>query len=126
MALYWRLKSVPELKRLDEAQRIARMKRADKHMLPIRIIWISVFMMVNAIPSVLSAVNNYRGVPRYVTFGSPLAASLWIILMFPMQISRARPHLRRLMDGYCLNCGYDLRATPDRCPECGKVPPKLI
>ena len=50
----------------------------------------------------------------------------WFVLLVPMTYllaigwGRARKRRRRAA-GLCPACGYDLRATPGRCPECGAV-----
>jgi len=51
----------------------------------------------------------------------------WFLIVLSGTLSvvwlRRRPVKRK---GYCEICGYDLRATPDRCPECGKITEKAI
>lgn len=34
---------------------------------------------------------------------------------------RKAAHMRRPTSFFCLKCGQELRATADRCPECGSV-----
>ncbi len=48
-----------------------------------------------------------------------LAAMAFAILPV-LQTTRWRR--RRHPAGHCRNCGYDLRSTPNRCPECGTAP----
>jgi hypothetical protein len=64
------------------------------------------------------------GVNGYVGEFQALAIPYWFIVLLtaiaPVTVwRRRRRQLRRRQTGQCPGCGYDLRATPDHCPECG-------
>jgi hypothetical protein len=52
------------------------------------------------------------------------AATVWCLLLamaaplYPRAFDLARRRVRNRA-GRCTSCGYDLRASPERCPECG-------
>src|SRR5262249_26533290 len=53
-----------------------------------------------------------------------LAFPAWAVALPPLIfggviVRRRWIERRRRAQGRCARCGYDLRATPERCPECG-------
>jgi hypothetical protein len=63
----------------------------------------------------------------YCWFQFPCWSAELLFIVFPLgRVSYLmfRRRLRPIPERICRLCGYDLRATPDRCPECGAIPPK--
>jgi hypothetical protein len=66
--------------------------------------------------------NVPRSDRQYYWFVLPCWTAAALFALLPARqayaIRRTRA-ARRASAGQCAKCGYDLRATPERCPECG-------
>ena len=61
-----------------------------------------------------------RFVEVRVGVGWPVVVAVGGVGLWVMLWAKEGRRLSRI-GGRCRNCGYDLRATPERCPECGVV-----
>jgi hypothetical protein len=71
--------------------------------------------------------SGFFPVRFWVAAGVCAVVPVLLIGLFIAWLIRAdvRGHRRRRLAAplVCPTCGYDLRATPDRCPECGAARP---
>ncbi len=69
---------------------------------------------------------GFNHLPNHIRVDVYVAPHWFVALLFAAlpavrlrSILRTRRQNRRNRAGLCQHCGYDLRASPNRCPECG-------
>jgi hypothetical protein len=62
------------------------------------------------------------GVTESIISSCAIAAIIVVAWLIGSALFRQKRAVHRQRSRLCPNCGFDLRASPKRCPECGEVP----
>ena len=124
MIFYWSINSVPEVAALPKAQRDEMINEFHWR----TTLWWANFVVGFPVAIGATYLINASGLALFQR--SPLSECVAMgsfitipgILLAHLYIAKSLPEIRKRIGGLCTNCGYDIRATPDRCPECGAVP----
>ncbi len=83
------------------------------------VVWWGVFYYWH--DDIVDKIESLFGAGSISAFLSGLVWFLPITLLTPGVLAEKKYVLRQRREVFekCVNCGYDLRASKDRCPECG-------
>jgi hypothetical protein len=85
----------------------------------------SVLVVLVAIFAPLLAVASYLTASKVFRIPDAMTVVCQVLLLGAFAVADVfgwifkRGHARRVWPGHCANCGYDLRGSRFRCPECG-------
>ena len=117
----WTVDSIPELAHVPPEERKRLWRRAQEASQGSWQHQATVFGAVVASLLLSSVVPRGSGIAQFAPY--VVLAIAFSVLHLNLTYRRSRAFLRAELraGGRCAGCGYDMRGTPERCPECGML-----